>query len=80
MPTQYRTRSEEKFAAIEARVHLAMQEQAMLADKRRENTVRLRALRLAKEAADAKAAAEAKAAKLASRTRRSKKASAAQTL
>lgn len=68
MVDRIRNGARAKVAAAERRTSEAMREQQVLAEKRRENSARLRALRLAKEAADA--AAEAEAPKSAAKTKR----------
>ncbi len=58
-----KSRAEEKFAAIQKKDKKALNEKEKARQERAEHVASLRALRLAKEAADKKAAAEKAAAK-----------------
>ena len=66
-----KSRAEEKFAATQKKDKQVLKEKEKAQQERAEHTARLRALRLAKEAADEKAAEEADAEKAAAKNKKS---------
>ena len=70
MVESVKSRAEEKFAAIQKKDKQAMNEKKKALQERAEHRARLRALRLAKEAADKKAAEEAAAEKAAAKKKK----------
>ncbi len=71
MVESVKSRAEEKFAATQKKDTQALKEKEKALQERAEHVARLRALRLAKEAADKKAAEEAAAEKTAAKKKKS---------
>ena len=76
MQMSVKTRAEEQFAATQKKVRLALKEKEIEQRERAEHIAKLRALRLAKEAADKEAAEKAEADKAAAKKALARKAAA----
>ncbi len=70
MVESVKSRAEEKFAAIQKKDKQTLKEKEKALQERTEHVARLRALRLAKEAADKKAAEETAAEKTAAKNKK----------